>query len=334
MSRRVPRVLASVLGLILVSCAAQAWAQSQPQRRFITIGTGGPSGIYFSAGNAICRLIHKEAGEGRSEGRAHGLRCSAPQTGGSLDNIRQIADHQIDFGLVQSDLQYLATRGTAPEKVTPFDGLRSVFSLHAEPVHVVVGKAAGITRFEELKGKRVHLGSAGSGQRATLDMLLRAHGMTVESLNLAADMTPVEQTNALCEAGIDAFGMIVGVPNSGIALAVDGCGATLLNLDGPVEKRLMADMPFYAPTTIPAGTYRTLRRDVQTFGVLGTLVTSIELEEFAVYELTRSVMENIADFRLFHPAFARLEPRQMIRDGLTAPLHPGAARYYKEKGWL
>ena len=334
------RVVVAMLCIAVVAAALPATGQGQGQdqtrdkRVFVTIGTGGPTGVYFAAGNAICRLIHKEAAEGRKEGRPHGIRCAAPATDGSKENIEQVAEGELDFGIAQSDLQYHAYKGDKPEAIRPVPSLRSVFSIHPEPFQLIVGKTSGIRSFEDLRGKRVNIGNPGSGQRGTMEVLMKAHGMSNNDFAEAAELTSTEQANALCEGEIDAFGYSVGVPNAGVAVATDGCGARIVSLDGEVEKKLVAASPFYAFTTIPARTYRTTQADVTTFGVVATLITSAEAPEQIVYELTRAVMENIEDFRQLHPAFAALEPERMVRDGLTAPIHPGALRYYKEKGLL
>jgi uncharacterized protein len=326
----------SALGLVMVAAAviAASGAAAQEQRKFIAIGTGGPTGVYFATGNAICRLVHKEAAEGRKSGRKHGIRCSAPSTGGSTYNIGQIAEGELDFGVAQSDWQYHAYKGDAPDRVKAFDGLRSVFSVHPEPFHLIVGKDSGINSFEDLKGKRVNIGNPGSGQRGTMEVLMNAHGMTVDDFKVATELTSTEQSNALCDGKIDAFGYTVGVPNAGVAVATDGCDARIVNLNGPVEKELVDKFPYYAFATIPKGTYKTTDEDVTTFGVMATFVTGADVDEQTVYEVVRAVMENIEDFRNLHPAFANLDPQEMIKNGLSAPLHPGAIKYYKEKGWM
>ncbi len=327
--------------LALMGCAAMIAAAGfgvspaeAQERRFIAIGTGGPTGVYFATGNAICRLVHKEAAEGRKEGRQHGIRCSAPSTGGSTYNIGQIAEGELDFGVAQSDWQYHAYNGSAPDRVNPFPGLRGVFSVHPEPFQIIVAKDSGIETFEDLKGKRVNIGNPGSGQRGTMEVLMNAYGMTTDDFAIATELTSTEQSSALCDGNIDAFGYTVGVPNAGVAVATDGCDARIISLNTEIEKQLVADNPYYAFATIPAGTYKTTTEDVTTFGVMATFVTSESQDEQTVYEVTRAVMENIEDFRQLHPAFANLQPENMIKDGMSAPLHPGAMRYYKEQGWM
>ena len=326
------RILIS--GLAIVFAAGFAFeADAQSKRRFISIGTGGPTGVYFQVGNAICRLVHKEAAEGRKQGRKHGIRCSAPSTGGSNYNIGQIKEGELDFGVAQSDWQYHAYNGTSVWKGKRFAKIRSVFSVHPEPLHIIVGENSGITGWDSLKGKRVNIGNAGSGQRGTMDFLMQQVGWKKEVFKLATELTSTEQSKALCDGKIDAFIYTVGVPNAGVSVATDGCNAKIVNFDSTLAKKLVETRPYYAWATIPKDTYKTTTEDVTTFGVMATFVTSADVASNTVYEVTRAVMENIEDFQKLHPAFRNLDPKKMISDGLSAPLHPGALKYYKEKGW-
>jgi uncharacterized protein len=309
---------------------SSAWAAKQT---FITIGTGGPTGVYFVVGNSVCRMVHKEAAEGRKSGRKHGIRCSAPSTGGSTYNIGQICQGELDFGVAQSDWQYHAYKGDS-DKVKPCKQLRAVFSVHPEPYQIIAGKGSGIHSWADLKGKRFNIGNPGSGQRGTTEVLMKAYGTSTSDFALATELTSTEQANALCDGKIDAFGYTVGVPNAGVAVATDGCDAYIIDLNTSVEKKLVGDTPYYAFATIPKGTYKTTDHDVTTFGVMATFVTSSKVSEKVVYEVTRAVFENLDDFKKLHPAFANLDPKNMIKNGLSAPLHPGAIKYYKEKGWM
>ena len=329
-----------VIRSITAACAALAVAivfaptgAQTAERQYIAIGTGGPTGVYFQVGNAICRLIHKEAAEGRKEGRKHGIRCSAPSTGGSTYNIGQISEGELDFGVAQSDWQYHAVNCSS-ERVTCFDKLRAVFSVHPEPFHIIVGADSDINSWDDLAGKRVNIGNPGSGQRGTMEVLMAAHGTGVGDFAQATELTSSEQSSALCDGKIDAYGYTVGVPNAGVAVATDGCSARIISLDGDAEMMLVDENPYYAFATIPAGTYSTTDADVTTFGVMATFVTSADANEDLVYEVVRAVFENIDDFRKLHPAFEHLDPAKMISDGLSAPLHPGAERYYKEAGLM
>ncbi len=326
--------LIGILAVALVLLSTASMYVEAAGRVFIAIGTGGPTGVYFVVGNSICRMVHKQAAEGRRQGRKHGIRCAAPSTGGSTYNIRNIKQGELDFGVTQSDWQFHAFNGTSKFDGNRFENLRAVFSIHPEPFHILVGRDSGINSWADLRGKRVNVGNPGSGQRGTMEVLMAAHGTTVNDFKVATELTSIEQSKALCDGKIDAYGYTVGVPNAGVSVATDGCGARIINLNSGVERKLVADSPFYAFANIPKGTYKSSVSEVTTFGVMATLVTSADQPDDVVYELVRSVFENLADFKKLHPAFAQLEPGKMIKDGLSAPLHPGAEKYYREKGWM
>ncbi|AVO39420.1 TAXI family TRAP transporter solute-binding subunit [Pukyongiella litopenaei] len=304
--------------------APAAWAEE-----FITIGTGGVTGVYYPTGGAICRLVNK----GRKE---HGVRCSVESTGGSVYNIKTIREGELEFGVAQSDWQFHAFNGSSDnfEADGPFEGLRAVFSLHPEPFTVVARADSGIKTFDDLKGKRVNLGNPGSGARGTFEIVMNEKGWTTDDFALAAELKPAEQSAALCDNQVDAIVFTVGHPSGTIQEATTACDSVLVNVEGPEIDKLIADNPYYRSATIPGGMYRGTDGDTTTFGVGATLVTSDQVSDDAVYTVVSAVFDNFDAFKKLHPAFAHLKPEEMIKDGLSAPLHPGAEKYYKEQGWL
>ncbi|SPF77104.1 hypothetical protein ALP8811_02127 [Aliiroseovarius pelagivivens] len=293
---------------------------------FITIGTGGVTGVYYPTGGAICRLVNK----GRKD---HGVRCSVESTGGSVYNINTIREGELEFGVAQSDWQYHAYNGTSKfEDAGKFEGLRAVFSVHPEPFTVVARADSGIKTFADLKGKRVNIGNPGSGQRGTMEVLLEALGWTTDDFALATELKASEQSAALCDNQIDAMVYTVGHPSGSIQEATTACDSVLVEVSGEAVEKLVADNSFYRTATIPGGMYRGNDADTATFGVGATFVSSDAVSEDAVYAVVSSVMKNIEDFKGLHPAFANLDPKEMATAGLSAPLHPGAAKYYKEAG--
>jgi TRAP transporter TAXI family solute receptor len=332
--KKIKSLLTTTVTTMVLSAATLGSSAVQAENTFIAIGTGGPTGVYFVVGNSVCRMVHREAAEGRSSGRKHGIRCAAPSTGGSNYNIGQIGSGELDFGVAQSDWQFHASNGSSKWEGKQQSDLRSVFSVHPEPFQIIVGADSGINSWSDLKGKRVNIGNPGSGQRGTMEVLMKAHGTSADAFKVATELTSSEQSKALCDGKIDAYGYTVGVPNAGVAIAADGCGARIINLNSDVEQGLVNANPYYAFATIPAGTYTTSTNDVTTFGVKATFVSSAKVSADVVYEVVRAVFENLDDFRKLHPAFANLTPEMMIQDGLSAPLHEGAARYYQEKGWM
>ncbi|NQV83999.1 MAG: TAXI family TRAP transporter solute-binding subunit [Rhodospirillales bacterium] len=318
----------------LARLESQKSAAGKANKRFISIGTGGPTGVYFVAGQSICRLVHKAAAEGRKTGRKHGIRCSAPSTNGSTYNLDRIKEGELDFGIVQSDWQFHAYNGSSKFKGNAYKGLRAVFSVHPEPYQIIVGKGSDIKSWADLKGKRFNIGNPGSGQRGTTEILMAKYGTKISDFKIATELTSTEQSKALCDGKIDAYAYTVGIPNAGVSMATDGCSAKIINLTTSVEEGLVKAKPYYAFTTIPKGTYKTTDADVTTFGVVATFVTGANVPVEVVYEVVRSVFENLDDFRSLHPAFKNLDPELMIKNGLSAPLHRGAIKYYKEKGWM
>lgn len=295
---------------------------------FITIGTGGVTGVYYPTGGAICRLVNK----GR---KTHGVRCSVESTGGSVYNINTIREGELQFGIAQSDWQHHAYHGTSKFKdAGAFTELRAVFSVHPEPFTVVARADSGVKNFDDLKGKRVNIGNPGSGQRGTMEVLLEAKGWTTSDFALATELKASEQSAALCDNQIDAMVYTVGHPSGSIQEATTACDSVLVTVDGAAVEALIKDNAFYRNATIPGGMYRGNDADTMTFGVGATFVSSTAVSEDAVYTVVKSVFDNFNDFKKLHPAFANLKPEEMASAGLSAPLHAGAAKFYKEKGWI
>ena len=296
--------------------------------QYVTIGTGGVTGVYYPTGGAICRLVNKTRKE-------HGIRCSVESTGGSVYNLNTIRAGELDMGVAQSDWQYHAYNGTSKFKEQgPNKDLRAVFSVHPEPFTVVARKDAGVTDFMQLKGKRVNIGNPGSGQRGTMEVLMGAVGWTNADFKLASELKSSEQSKALCDNKIDAIVFTVGHPSGSIKEATTSCDSVMVSVTGPAVDKLVADNDYYRTATIPGGMYRGTDADTQTFGVGATFVSSSKVPNDVIYQVVKAVFENFDEFKKLHPAFANLKPEEMIKDGLSAPLHDGAVKYYKEAGMM
>jgi TRAP transporter TAXI family solute receptor len=297
------------------------------QQKFISIGTGGVTGVYYPTGGAICRLVNKNRKE-------HGIRCSAESTGGSIYNINTLRTGELEFGVAQSDWQFHAYNGTSKfADQGKFEKLRAVFSVHPEPVTVIASDASGVNELTDMKGKRLNIGNPGSGTRGTWEVIEAALGWQRSDLKLAAEMKSAETGQAVCDGKIDAYFWLVGHPSALTQESLATCDAHLVNVTGPAIDKLVADNSYYRTATIPAGMYNN-DKDIKTFGVGATFVSSTDVPDDVVYVVVKAVFENIDQFKKLHPAFANLEPAQMISDSLSAPLHPGAVKYYKEKGWM
>ena len=311
----------------VLAAALFAWPTAASQAQDIVIGTGSTSGVYYPAGRAICRLVERNV---------EGLTCSAQPTAGSLANLSNLAGGAIEIGIAQSDWQYYAVTGTGPVEFmdTGFGNLRAVFSLHGEPFTVVARRDAAIETFDDLKGKRVNIGNPGSGQRATMEVVMAEKGWSKKDFLLAEELPADQQSLALCHDRVQAMVYTVGHPNPSVGQAAGLCDAILVNVTGAAIDKLVAENPFYAITTIPGGMYEGNPDSVTTFGVKATVVSSAEVDSELIYAVVKAVFDNLDVLRRMHPAFGVLDAEAMAREGLSAPLHEGAARYFREKGLM
>ncbi len=319
-------ILSSIIatGMAVTGMSAMT---AHAQQQFISIGTGGVTGVYYPTGGAICRLVNKNRKE-------HGIRCSAESTGGSIYNINTIRAGELEFGVAQSDWQYHAYHGTSKfEDQGAFENLRAVFSVHPEPVTVIASDASGINTLTDAKGKRLNIGNPGSGTRGTWEVIEEALGWERSDLKLAAEMKSAETGQAVCDGKIDAYFWLVGHPSALTQESLATCDAHLVHVEGAAIDKLVADNPYYRTASIPAGMYNN-ENAIQTFGVGATFVSSADVPDEVVYVVVKAVFENFEDFKKLHPAFGNLSEAEMISDSLSAPLHPGAEKYYKERGWM
>ena len=206
--------------------------------------------------------------------------------------------------------------------------------MHPEPFTLIARKGSGVSSFESLKGKKVNVGNPGSGQRATMEVVMEAFGMKMSDFALAAELKGSEMAQAICDGKIEAMIYTVGHPAAAVTQAASSCDVELVSVTGAPIDKLIADNSFYRVATVPGGMYAGSPNDTTTFGVGATVITSANVPENVVYTVVKAVFDNFADFKKLHPAFANLKEDQMISDGLSAPIHPGAAKYYKERGWM
>jgi len=317
--------LSVAMGAGALALAGMA-GSANAQQEFITIGTGGVTGVYYPTGGAICRLVNAD----RSE---HGIRCSVESTGGSVYNTNSINNGELDLGIVQSDVQFNAYNGRN-QFDEPIEKLRAVFSVHPEPLTIVARAGAGVETFEDLEGMRVNVGNPGSGQRATMEVLLEEMGWTMDDFSLASELKASEMASALCDNEIDAFAYVVGHPSGAIEEATTSCDAVIVTLDNEATESLVEENPYYSMATIPGGMYRGNDEDTTTFGVRATFVSSTDTPPDVIYEVVKAVFENFDQFKSLHPAFSVLQQDEMVSASLSAPLHAGAERYYREAGLL
>jgi hypothetical protein len=320
--RHFSKLLLTFIGLSLAVPAAMA------EEKYVTIGTGGQTGVYYVVGQSICKLVNRGT-------KTHQIKCTAPSTGGSVANLNAIRAGEQDMGVAQSDWQYHAYNGTSKFKEAGANkDLRAVFSVHQEPFTVIARSDSGIKTFDDLKGKRVNVGNPGPGQRGTMEVLMAAKGWTMDDFKLASELKSAEQAQALCDNKVDAIVFTVGHPNGSIQEATTSCDAIVVPVTGPEVDKLVADNAYYAKAKIPGGMYKGTDSDVETFGVGATFVSSTNTDPETIYVVVSAVFDNFDRFKKLHPAFAHLDAKAMTTNNLSAPLHDGAAKYYKEKGMM
>ena len=313
---------------IVIALASLVLAMPAPAlaSQTITIGTAGVMGVYYPLGGAICRMVNVTR-------KTHKLRCSVEPSDGSVANIRGVLAGSLDVGIAQSDMQYAARNGEGPFKGGPQPKLRALFSVYPELLTIMVREDANIATVADLRGKRVSLGPAGSGTRATMDLVMAAMGLKRSDLKAAHETKFVEMSPALCENKIDAFVVVAGHPNTVFHEAANSCKTRIIPVHGDAIDTLVRGKPYYAKAEIPGRMYKGTDVAQPTFGTVATIVVSQDMPDDVAYAITKSVFDNFDDFRKLHPALSGMTKAQALQ-GETVPFHPGAVRYYKEAGLM
>lgn len=319
-------MLALVVGLAVAASPDPAPAAT----RFVTIGTGGVTGVYYPTGGAIGKIVNQK----RSK---YNLRVTVESTGGSVFNVNAIEAGDLEFGVVQSDRQYQAINGLAEWKDKgPQKKLRAVFTIHPETFFLVASEPSGIKKFTDLKGKAVGVGNPGSGQRQNFVDILAMYGMNHESFSRAEGLKADESSKMLQDGRIDAFIYTVGNPNGQITEATNGrIKVRFISIDADKLNALIKKYPYYVKAKIPISFYPSAlnKEDVATFAVKATFCTSADVPDDIVYAITKEVFDNLDAFKKLHQAFSHLTKEEML-EGMSAPIHPGAMKYFKEVGLM
>lgn len=293
---------------------------------FITIGTGGVTGTYYPTGGAICRLVNQYKKETK-------IRCSVESTGGSVYNVNTIKNGELDFGIVQSDVVYHASKGTGRYQGNTIKKLKSVMAIYPELLTLVSRKDANINSLADVKGKRINLGNPGSGNEATALNLFKVSGIKKSDLEFAGALKASEMPDALRDNKIDGYFYMVGHPTANIKDASNSVDVKIVPLKGNNVDKLIKENPYFAKADVPGGIYKGNPDGTPTFGVKAVLVTSDDVSEKAVYTVVKAILENFEKFKKLHPAYANITKKSLL-DGLSAPLHEGAKKYFKEAGIL
>ncbi len=323
MSSKFSAVALAVLATFMLASAAQAAA------RFITIGTGGITGVYYPTGGAIAKIVNDKKD-------IYNLRATVEATGASVFNINAVMSGDLDFGITQADRQYQAYNGLAEWEGKPQKELRALFSLAPEMVTFIAAEDSGIKTLADAKGKVVNIGNPGSGNRQNAIDVFEAAGIDWQKDMKAEGIKAADAPRMMQDGRIDGFFYTVGHPNGNIKEATAGKRKARI-VAIPDIAPLAKQFPYYTLGVIDMSQYpeATNAADgkVETVSMLATFVTSAKTPDDVVYAVTKEVFENLDEFKTLHPALNGLTQKGML-EGLTAPLHPGAEKYFKEKGLL
>ena len=298
--------------------------------KFVTIGTGGVTGVYYPTGGAICRMANKMKNE-------TGIRCSVESTGGSVYNVNTINAGELDFAIAQSDVVYQAYHGEGKFKGKPIKKLRTLMTIYPELLTLVVRKDSGIKTLHDINGKRINIGNPGSGQRNTVEILFKeSPALSFDKLKAAQELRAAESPTALKDNLIDGYFYVVGHPSANIKDAANSVDIDLIPIDEkscPTVKTLLKKYPFYGKGVIPAGMYKGVDHETPSYGVKATLVTSADMDDKAVTTIMKAILDNFDEFKKLHPAYKAITKESLV-EGLGAPMHPAAEAYFKKIGVL
>jgi hypothetical protein len=312
----------AALAVFGLACAPRA------NRPDVVIGTASPTGIYYPLGGSICRLVNLDTSR-------HGLRCSEEPSSGSVTNIESLRRGRLDIGIVPSDVLADAMAGQGPfTSRGPTTELRILFAGPDEMLTVVARKELGIRTVAEVRGTRINIGNPGSRQRANIDRVMAILGLRRSDFVDVRELSATEQNRAFCVKELDVIVYSVSHPNGLIQDVTRTCHGRLVDVSGPAIDRMLSEYREYEREVIPGGTYSDNPADVRTFGVRAVVVTNPRVSDTMAYEITRAVFDNFDAFRRLHPAFETLSAADMVHVRGRAPVHAGAMRYYRERGWL
>jgi uncharacterized protein len=318
----------SIAACLVVLTAAGLGCTRPGLRPVVTIGAAASSGADFSLGGSICRLFNFDPAR-------HHMRCQEVPSFGSAANIVALRNGAIDIGIVQSDIlaDAVAGRATLTSSGRVSD-LRILFSGHDELLTIVAQRELGVVRFAELRGRHISIGVSGSRQRTEIERVMTAVGLEREDFGSVLELGTAAQNRAFCDDKIDAIVYSVSHPSGLIRDVTRICGGVFVEIAGPQIDNMLSERPEYERGTIQGRLYTDDPAEVRTFGVRAAVVATWEMPDDTAYEITKDVFENLDSLRRLHPAFGRLKVAEMIRPAGRVPIHSGAARYYRERGWM
>lgn len=289
---------------------------------YVNIATGGTGGVYYPLGGALAKVFND---------KIEGISANSQSTGASTENVGLILDDEAEIAFIQNDITYYAAEGTEMFKDKgSTDDLRGMAIWYPEVVQIVASKSSGITSLEDLKGKRVAVGSPGSGTEANARQILEAHGLTYDDIK-ADTLSFADAASNLQDGNVDAAFVTAGLPTAAIVELTTSTDVVVIPITSAKISELNGKYPFYTEVTIAAGTYKDQDQDVTTTAVMAMLVVNKNMDEDLVYELTKAMFENKDIIDETHDRGKDLQLETAL-EGMPIELHPGSAKYYDEKG--
>ncbi|MFL8936352.1 TAXI family TRAP transporter solute-binding subunit [Rossellomorea oryzaecorticis] len=310
-----------ILTAVLAACGGGAGGGSSDGDEkvdFIGIATGGTGGTYYPLGGTFAKIIEDETG----------IKASASTSGASAENMASIKDGKTEIAFTQTDIASYASEGTQMFSDNKVENARGIATLYPETIQIVTTKKSGIKSVEDLKGKVVSVGEAGSGTLLNAEQILEIHGMKLEDLE-ARNLSFDDSTTGIQDGTIDAAFITSGTPTG----AVEGLAATedisIVPVDSAKIAELIEKYPYYAEDEIPAGTYSKVDEAITTVAVRAMLVTNADISEDVIYDVTKAIFENTD--QITHAKGKLIKAENGLK-GMGIELHPGAKKYFDEKG--
>lgn len=314
------RIKTLVIAIFVITVtAATSGAAFAAAKTFLSIATGGTSGTYYPIGGAIAQAVSKGTN----------IQATAETSNASVANVNLVATKDIEIAFVQNDITFWAYTGKVMFK-SPLRNLRAIAALYPEHVQVITAKDSNINTIDDLKGKRVGVGAPGSGVEGDVRAVLQVAGlkysdMRTDFLDFGAT------TSRFKDNQIDAGFVVAGFPTASVMDLATTKDISLISFPQDFMDKLTKEFPYFIKSTIPANTYRGVDKDVTTPAVMAILITHDQIPDDVVYEFTKAMFTNISDIHAAHAKGREIALKTAL-DGLTVPLHPGAAKFYKEQG--
>lgn len=314
-------VVSMMLVGLLAGCGSSKSAdQKAPAKQFINIATGGTAGVYYPLGGAIAEILNKNV---------PGMNATAQSTGASVANINLLKDKKVELALVQNDTAYYAFTGTEMFKDKKVAGIRGVSTLYNETIQIVVLESSSIKSINDLKGKKVAVGSIGSGTEANARQILEIYGITYNDLS-PQYLSFGEAANGLKDGNVDAAFVTAGYPTAAIQDIAFQNKVRLIAVEADKADALIKKYPFYAKQTVKANSYPGQTTDVATVAVKAMLVVPESLDADTVYKMTKAIYGNTDRLKAAHKLGEGIT-KESAAEGMPIPLHPGAEKFFKEK---